>query len=166
MTRFYLKDDQEVKIGSTIRVESKTETPFGEGITSIDVVVTENNIPTLVKNGILIVKNDTEATIKSYIRKVAKTHNMDYLEASAFLGVMIDYDKFLVLYLLLKAASEKAMCGYNGDTCVIIQLHNGKMSTIKKENILSHVLVFPTHEEANNAIEVLSSLYKEVYGDK
>lgn len=166
MTRFYLENGREVKVGSIIRIESEMETPFGKGVISVDVKITEDIIPLLVKNGILLSKNDDEATIKSYIRRVAKTYNADFLTASTFINVVAKYDKFMALYMLLKAASEKAMCGYKGDNCIVIHLHNGKIYTIKNENIPSHLLIFPTHEEANNAIEVLSSLYKEVYGDK
>jgi hypothetical protein len=166
MTRFYLENGQEVKAGSIIRIESEAETPFGKEVTSVDVRITEDIIPLLVKSGILLSKNDDEATIKSYIRRIARTHNVDFLTANTFINVIAEYDKFMALYMLLKAASEKAMCGYKGDNCIVIHLHNGKIYTIKNENIPSHLLVFPTHEEANNVIEVLSSLYKEVYGDK
>lgn len=166
MTRFYLENGREVKVGSIIRIESEMETPFGKGVISVDVKITEDIIPLLVKNGILLSKNDDEATIKSYIRRIARTHNVDFPTANAFITIIAKCDKFMALYMLLKAASEKAMCGYKGDNCIVIHLHNGKIYTIKNENIPSHLLIFPTHEEANNAIEVLSSLYKEVYGDK
>lgn len=166
MTRFYLKDGQEVKVGSTIRVESKTKTPFGEGITSVDVVITEDIIPILVEKDIITAKDDEDATIKSYVRRVARTHSMDYPEVSAFLGIMLHHDEFLVLYLLLKAASEKAMCEYKGDTCCVIHMHTGRLISIKNEDIPSHVLVFPSVEKAKEAINVLRGLFREVYGNK
>ena len=165
MTRFYLENGQEVKVGSIIRIESEMNTPF-RSIMSTDVRITEDLIPLLVKTGILVVKNDEEVIMESYIKGVARILNMDYSNTSAFLGAMLDHDNFLALYLLLKAASEEAMCGYEGDNCVVIHLHNGKIYTLKNENIPPHVPVFPSVEKANEAIHVLRGLFREVYASK
>lgn len=166
MTKFYLKDGREVEIGSTIRVQNKTETPFGEGITSIDVLVTENTIPVLVEKGVLIAKNDEEIAIKSYIKRVARTHGLDFWTADGLIAAMVDCDKFAALYLLLKAASEKAMCEYNGDTCAVIHMHSGRVIITQNKNLPSHTFRFPSVEKANEAISILGSLFKEVYGNK
>lgn len=166
MTRFYLENGQEVKVGSIIRIESEMKTPFGKGVTSVDVGITEEIILLLVEEGILVVKKDEELTTKSLVRRIARTHGLNFSTANTFIAVMAECNKFMALYMLLKAASEKAMCGYKGDNCVVIHLHNGKLYTLKNENIPSHVPVFPSVEKANEAINVLSSLFTEVYGGK
>ena len=166
MKKFYLKDGKEVKVGSTIRVQNKTTTPFGEGITSVDVLVTEATIPILIENGVLVTKDDTVSTIKSYIRRIARTHYLDFSEADAFISAMIEYDKFVALYLLLKAASEKAMYDYDGNTYAVIYMHTGRIFEVKNKQLPSHVLVFPSVEKANEAVGVLEDLFKEVYGSK
>lgn len=166
MKKFYLKDGKEVKVGSIIRVQNKTTTPFGEGITSVDVLVTESTIPILIENGVLVTKDDTVSTIKSYIRRVAITHCLDFSEADDFIRAMTKYDKFVALYLLLKAASEEAMCDYDGDSCALIHMHNGRIFEVKNKQLPSHALVFPSVEKANEAIGVLKGLFEEVYGSK
>ena len=165
MTRFYLENGQEVKVGSIIRIESEMNTPF-RGIMSTDVRITEDLIPLLVKTGILVVKNDEEVIMESYIKGVARILNMDYSNTSAFLGAMLDHDKFLALYLLLKAVSEKAMCECEGDTCCEINTHTGEIVSVKNENISFYALVFPSVEKANEAIHVLRGLFREVYASK
>lgn len=166
MTRFYLENGQEVKVGSIIRIESEMETAFGKGVTSVDVGITEEIIPLLVEEGILVVKKDEELTVKSLVRRIARTHGLDFPTANTFINVIAECNKFMALYMLLKAASEKAMCDYKGDTCCVIHMHTGKVVTTKNENIPSHVPVFPSVEKANEAINVLSSLFTEVYGSK
>lgn len=166
MTRFYLENGQEVKVGSIIRIESEMETAFGKGVKSVDVGITEDIIPLLVEEGILVVKKDEELTVKSLVRRIARTHGLDFSTANTFISVIAECNKFMALYMLLMAASEKAMCGYKGDNYVEIHLHNGKLYTLKNENIPPHVPVFPSVEKANEAINVLSSLFTEVYGGK
>ena len=166
MTRFYLENGQEVKVGSIIRIESEMETAFGKGVTSVDVGITEEIIPLLVEEGILVVKKDEELTTKSLVRRIARTHGLDFPTANTFINVVAECNKFMALYMLLKAASEKAMCDYKGDTCCVIHLHTGRVIAIKNENIPSHVPVFPSAEKANEAINVLSCLFTEVYGNK
>lgn len=166
MTRFYLENGQEVKVGSIIRIESEMETAFGKGVKSVDVGITEDIIPLLVEEGILVVKKDEELTTKSLVRRIARTHGLDFPTANTFINVVAECNKFMALYMLLKADSEKAMCDYKGDTCCVIYMHTGKVVTTKNENIPSHVPVFPSVEKANEAINVLSSLFTEVYGNK
>lgn len=166
MTRFYLGNGQEVKVGSIIRIESEMETAFDKSVTSVDVGITEDIIPLLVEEGILVVKKDEELTIKSLIRRIARTHGLDFTTANTFINVVAECNKFLALYRLLKAASEKAMCDYKGDTCYVVHLHTGRVIATKNENIPPHVPVFPSVEKANEAINVLSSLFIEVYGSK
>lgn len=167
MIKYYVKEGKEVKevkIGSVIRVQTKTKTPFGEGITSIDVVVTKKNIPVLLKEGVLYTKKSKDLTIESYIEKVAKKWNLNIEDTTVFIDIIAQYDKFMALYLLLKAASEEAMYNYKGTSCAVIFMSSGKIDLYSNYRELpSHTLMFPTKEDANKAIEVLGSLYKKVY---
>lgn len=164
--RFYLKDGSEVKVGSTIRVQTETTTPFGKGVTSVDVQVTEATIPILIKNDVLVAKNDTESILEAYVKRVAIKYGLSFSEAGAYINNMIAHDKFMALYLLLKAASEEAMCGYDGNNYAVIHLHTGRMFTVTDRELPPHTLIFPSCEKAKEAIDVLEVLFGEVYDIK
>ena len=167
MSKYFLKESgEEVKIGDTIVIRKEVKTPLGKGTMIIEKVVTEDNVSLLVKKGILVIDIEKE-NFTNYIKQVAESHNMSYEQAICLLFDMSKTDAFTALYLLLKAASEKAMKYYRGDTEVIVNLHNGKLHDTKVVNdIHSHLPVFPTKEVAEKAIATLEGLFEKVYGSK
>lgn len=167
MSKYFLKESgEEVKIGDTIVIRKEVKTPLGRGTMIIEKVVTEDNVSLLVKEGILVIDIEKE-NFTSYIKQVAESHNMSFEQAVCLLFDMSKVDTFTALHLLLKAASEKAMMHYKGDTGVVINLHNGKVKDMNSiRHAYSHLPIFPTKEAAEKAIATLEGLYEKVYGSK
>nr|DAF16292.1 MAG TPA: hypothetical protein [Crassvirales sp.] len=167
MSKYFLKESgEEVKIGDTIVIRKEVKTPLGRGTMIIEKVVTEDNLSLLVKEGILVIDIEKE-NFTNYIKQVAESHNMSYEQATCLLFDISKTDAFTALYLLLKAASEKAMMHYKGDTGVVVNLHNGKVKDMNSiRHAYSHLPIFPTKEAAERAIATLEGLFEKVYGSK
>lgn len=132
----------------------------------IEKVITEDNLSLLVKEGILVIDIEKENFI-NYIKQVAESHNMSFEQAVCLLFNMSKVNAFIALYLLLKAASEKAMMHYKGDTGVVVNLHNGKVKDMNSiRQAYSHLPIFPTKEAAEKTIATLEGLFEKVYGSK
>lgn len=166
MSKYFLKESgKEVKIGDTIEVEKEVRTPLGRGNLIVDVVITEDNIPLLTKEGIIKVLNEP-AIFKTYVERIPKSHDMDSMCTAYFMSVLLGSDKFVALCLLLKAASDIAMENYTGVECAIINLHNGYIYKYSdKKNALPTMPVFPTIEDAEATKAVLKELFIKVYGN-
>lgn len=170
MIKYYLKSDgQEVKIGETIQVSTRTNTPFGVGTTTLHVVMSQDTIPLLLEHEVIEKRETSNKGLRFYVRKVARRFNMSYPEAAEMLDNFIEKEPVVALTMLLKEMS----LNMNKDISIsrlpkvyVISTINGEICEVLKEDIRSydHFAAFKSKEQAQEAYNLLKDLLTRMYG--
>lgn len=112
MKKYFLtKNNQELKVGDKIKLTKLVDTSYGEGMTVIEIKVTENTLEKLVKDGFVRVEEPDESEgmvekLKPYIRKIARKNHINFPAACAMLSSVLEVSPKAHLQLLVEAIAE------------------------------------------------------------
>lgn len=135
MVKYFLKNsDQEVKIGDEVIVSVPVQTPYGGGKYEAKVLVNQESLSRLIKDGLIEVKGEKEPVrtvdkelYKPFIRRLARRLNVPFSEALNILDVFKDTSMYAHNCLLLELMAEVMNRGKTPEKfCWIIDLSTGK----------------------------------------
>lgn len=113
MKKYFLRDNkQEVKLGDKVDLFTTTDTPYGEGRTTVVVTLTEKMLKQLIEDGLIIEKEDATSeydfvnSIKPYIRRFARKNGLTFPNAITFLQLLSVLCKKAHLDVLVEMVSE------------------------------------------------------------
>lgn len=136
MIKYYLKDsDKEVKVGDRITISVPASTPYGQAKCDIDVLVTQESLNQLVKDNLVIKKDDNDVNFelyKPFIRRIARKCDITFPEACELLDSIKRVSMHAHNAMMLEAMAEV----FNRDKVVgvsnwvwIINAHGRVVST-------------------------------------
>lgn len=114
MVKYFLKNtEQEVKIGNTVILTVPGRTPYGEGKCEVQVLVTQETLQQLVKDG-LVEARDLKVSMKTaskeiyrpFIRRLARRLKISFDEALDVLDCLLDSSPYAHNCLLVDLMAE------------------------------------------------------------
>ena len=174
---YILKESgKEVKIGEIIRVSKETETPLGKGWTTVYVRITEDNIPVLLQEGIIVEKpSDKEipTDVDYYISKVANKLGWKEKKFRNYLEVLASINPIGAFNILLKAIAIELDKKYpnhisKSENIFIVSVFDGSIRQADKSHIKTykHFSAFRTREDAQFALHVLKNQFYYCFNDQ
>ena len=149
------------KSGSAINIGDEID--FGR----ISVIVSESNIPLLIRYNII---EELEFTIDDYAERVIDKLKLYPSIGKLFLGSLFKANSGLVFSLLLKEIAIEIDNRYEGHISKSPEIYsvsalNGEIKKINKNNIhtYEHFAAFRTKEDALEAIHILKDLYQDMF---
>lgn len=175
-TKYILKDDgREVKFGDTIKLSHKEETPLGTAISTIVMVVDENNIEKLIEYGYVtkqpIKEQEIPMELSFYVKRLAKRLDLDKVAMQWVISVIKNGMPAIVFQMLLKEVAlymesleDTPMA--DRKTIYFIDLQDGEIheqyaKTVKNFSVFS---AFSSKENAKKAKDILSPFINILYG--
>lgn len=133
MKKYFLRDNkQEVKLGDKVDLFTTTDTPYGEGRTTVVVTLTEKMLKQLIEDGLIIEKEDATGEydfmngIKPYIRRFARKNGWTFPNAITFLQLLSVLCKKAHLDVLVEMVSEAKNRGkQKGEEVYFLNALNG-----------------------------------------
>ena len=167
MVKYYLKDgkdEKEVKLGDCIYVKVGADTPFGRKMIITSVIVDEKSIEILKKLNYITTEECFDFGNIPFIENFANNIGVSKEKAIDIIKILIDgEDYFMVLYVLLRAASLKQPASLtNTSKATIFDFHCGKACVVPKPRPCD--IVFNSPEAAERVIKKLSGLINLAYG--
>ena len=169
--KMYLSTTNEpVSFGDVISLENEfTHEYFGKVITKTEVTVSEENIGTLISEGIIIVEHDTECDYNiirsTVIRRMATRYKWEEKRVVRILNTIDSVHPAASVQMILKEIAMMLDEKYSGhisntDELYVISLADGEIHPIKRETIKSfrNIAVFRSVGDAE--------LAKNILGDK
>ena len=159
MIKYYLKNtDKEVKVGDRITISVPTSTPYGQAKCDIEVLVTQDTLNQLVKDNLVIKKEEYEINLEEYkpfIRRIARKCDITFPEACELLDAIKRVSMNAHNAIMLEAMTEV----FNKDKILdqnpwvyVINSH-GEVSCSRREGIIE-----PYFIAKNDAVKALSLL--------
>lgn len=85
IVKYYLKDkNQEVKVGDRVTISVPASTPYGQAKCEVSVLVTQESLKQLIKDGLVVIKEENAVNFEDYkpfIRRLARKCNITFPEA-------------------------------------------------------------------------------------
>ena len=174
MVKHFLKGtDQEVKVGNKITIKVPTMTPYGKGVSEVEVLITQTSLEQLCKDGIVERKEIPEPSIrlhparpnfveyKPFIRRLARRMDSSFESALAFLDILHDISPYAHNCLLVELMAEEMNRDKKRDSCVyMINLGNEDNEACIKRLHTCDVPVFFSMEDACKALELITPFTK------
>lgn len=161
MIKFYLKDNnQEVKVGDKITISVPTSTPYGQAKCEVNVVVTQESLKQLIKDG-LVFSEEKSIDLEDYklfIRRLARKCNITFPEAIELLDSIKSVSLYAHNTLLLEMIAEV----YNRDKEIphyVYVIGNNTILYVDIKNV--HQPFFITREDAQKAAYLMRPFYEE-----
>ena len=149
------------KSGSAINIGDKIN--FGR----ISVIVSESNIPILIRYNII---EEVKFNINDYAKRIIDKLKLNSSVGIIFLGSLNVVNSGVVFSLLLKEIAIEIDNRYEGHISKSPEIYcvsvlNGKIKKINKNNIhtYKHFAAFRTKEDALEAIHILKVLYQDMF---
>ena len=149
------------KSGSTVNIGDKID--FGR----ISVIVSESNIPLLIRYNII---EEVKLNINDYIKRITDKLKLNSPIGNMFLGSLVTVNPGVVFSLLLKEIAIEIDNRYEGHISKSPKIYtvsalNGEIKKINKDNIhtYKHFAAFRTKEDALEAINILKVLYQDMF---
>lgn len=161
MVKYQLRDtNQEVKIGDKVAVSYPISTPYGTTKHEFNVLVTQESLKQLIKDGLVIVKNVAEVEANDYkpfIRRLARKHEMSFNEAIEILNSIKAISPFAHNCLMLELMAEVFNKGRKVEGIgYTVNLTSG--TPVQKVAKTFDEPVFVTLEDARRAVALLTPL--------
>lgn len=175
MTKYYLKDGKEVKLGDTITIhEDREDSILGKIHSAITILVNEYTVDALVKEGYLVKQNNTPSiTLDIILEDIAKKHNISQSEVNDLLIKMSAINVTAVFTTLLKEIALELDKQYddhieNSPRIFVVSLLDGKITEVCKAHIRNYknFAAFRTIEDAKIACKILKNYFKVMYAKK
>ena len=177
--KFILKSSGEpVKVGDTITLHNEVKTPYGAAVSEYSFPITEENLGSLIHDGIIVVKGEKVTTkqpsdkLESYIEGLASSLGWTYDKTLSYIDKLSDIYEPAAFSLLLKTVAKRLDKKYEGHISEskeiwVVSLVNGKVGKLPKETIKNYdnFAAFRTKEDAEFALKVLSPLVADMYGE-
>ena len=167
---------KEVKIGETIRASKEIKVPFGTGMTTIWIKMTEDSISTLLQEGYIIEKpSDKEipTDVDYYISKVANKLGWKEKKFRNYLEVLASINPIGAFNILLKAIAIELDKKYpdhisKSENIFIVSVFDGSIRQADKSHIKTykHFSAFRTREDAQFALHVLKNQFIYCFNDQ
>ena len=149
------------KSGSAINIGD--EINFGR----ISVIVSESNIPLLIRYNII---EEVKLNINDYIERISDKSKLNSSIGNWFLSSLAIVNPGVVFSLLLKEIAIEIDNRYEGHISKSPEIYcvsvlNGEIKKINKNNIhtYKHFAAFRTKEDALEAIRILKVLYQDMF---
>lgn len=177
--KFILKSSGEtVKIGDTITLHQEVRTPYGKAFSDCTFPISESNLNSLIKDGIIVVKEEKvnakqpSDKLESYIEGLASSLGWTYDKTLSYVAKLSEIYLPAAFSLLLKTIAKRLDKKYDGHISEakeiwVVSLVNGTACKLPKENIKNYdnFAAFRTKEDAEFALKVLSPLVEDMYGE-
>lgn len=110
IVKYYLKDkNQEVKVGDRVTISVPASTPYGQAKCEVSVLVTQESLKQLIKDGLVVIKEENAVNFEDYkpfIRRIARKNNLTMPEAIQLLDSIKEVSIYAHNALLLEAMAE------------------------------------------------------------
>ena len=110
MIRYFLRNSkQEVKVGDRITISVPTSTPYGQAKCEVEVVVTQDSLKQLIKDGLVVAQEERVVTLEDYkpfIRRLARRSGITYPQALELLDSIKEVSIYAHNALLLELMAE------------------------------------------------------------
>ena len=188
MKKFILKNGEEVKMGSTLIKKSTINTPLGKGIIIKEIMVNEETLPELLKEGILTpvgCANGTDCTCKHctksevpmnidfYIEKIAARLGWKSEKGYNYLNNVDSIFPAAALSIILREIATELDKKYkdhieNSPEIYVISLLDGRITKANKAHIKNYrnFAAFRTIEDAKIACKIVKPILKEMFKSK
>lgn len=191
MEKYYLSNGKEVKVGDLINKKINYDSPiFGKVHLNSTIEISEENIPLLLKNGIIytktveelekqnFVKDDPNEFLNSpvsmdlnfYIEKIARRLNWKVEKIYNYLNSIDSIYPVAVFNIILREISIELDKQYedhisNSKNIYVISSTNGKITAVNKAHIknYSNFAAFRTIEDAKIACRITRDIIKDLF---
>lgn len=157
---------KEVKVGDKITLPKSMVYALFGGRTEVQILLTEEVIPTLVGFHIINVKDMYPTNIKYYVEKAAKYFDFYIDDTEDLLEVLTEKMPLVSAQILLKIMSIEFTKDVNFaklNRVYGVSVYNGRIYTLDEcENY--RIAWFDTKEKAEFALKVLNPIMKKIYG--
>lgn len=173
MSKFiFTKTGTEVKFGDIMSLTYDKETPLGKTKISYQTTLTEENFEYFLATGIITeicpVKAPTD--LEYYINKIANRLNWNYNKTLNYISNLKKINNAAVFSILLKEIALEMDKNYEGHISKIPEIYTistatGTINKIKNSYVKNYknFAAFRSEEDANLAIKILYSIYKEMF---
>ena len=162
MIKYYLKDNkQEVKVGDKITISVPTSTPYGQAKCVVNVVVTQESLKQLIKDGLVLSEEKSPFNLEDYklfIRRLARKCNITFPEALELLDSIKSVSLYAHNTLLLEMIAEV----FNKDKKIpysVYVIGDNSILYVDLKNV--HQPFFTTREDAQKAAYLMRPFYEE-----
>ena len=188
MEKFILKNGEEVKMGSTLIKKRAINTPLGKGIIIKEVVVNEETLPELLKEGVLTpigCTNGTDCTCKHctksevpmnidfYIEKIATRLGWKPEKVYNYLNNVDSILPAAAFSMILREIATELDKKYkdhieNSSEIYVISTLDGRITKANKAHIRNYrnFAAFRTIEDAKTACKIVKPILKEMFKSK
>ena len=166
---------KEVKIGDSIQV-FESFGPFSKAVSSVYIKVTEDSIPILLKEGLILEKpSDKEipTDVDYYISKVANKLGWKEKKFRNYLEVLASINPIGAFNILFKAIAIELDKKYpnhisKSENIFIVSVFDGSIRQADKSHIKTykHFSAFRTREDAKFALDVLKNQFIYCFNDQ
>ena len=171
MKKYILKQTgKEVKVGDTIEMVQPIETIFGKTSITQDVVVDQQKLDILIKNGLVKEQEEqNDDVLKPYIRRIARKMGYPFFGVVAFLQSLTEVSVLAAYDLLLLQVSKDLNKGKDlrKYKTLLVVGRDGKVQAVANDHIdLNQIPVFTSEEDAEKAIGILPNFHEFLYGEQ
>lgn len=110
MIRYFLRNSKkEIKVGDRITISVPASTPYGQAKCEVEVVVTQDSLKQLIKDGLVTAQEERVVTLEDYkpfIRRLARRRGITYPEALELLDDIKEVSIYAHNALLLELMAE------------------------------------------------------------
>lgn len=167
MKKYVLRNSgKEFKIGDTVDVTVTVNTPFGEAKCVKKVVVNEQTLGLLIKEGLVIVKDDNYF-LKPVMRKIARRLKCSLEEAELFVKVVAHVSTYAALQTLLEQFSKKLNSegDFNSAQTLFYVNPNGEVVSCMNKGVHEGPL-FTSREQAEQTLSLVYEYFESLYGEQ
>lgn len=169
--KYYLKNGTKVSVGDTITLSREKKTDLGVVTKTTTLTVTENNIPLLIKKGIIFKPDYKEFTAIDEVKNsLAAKNNMSPEAFNAFFTVLESVDPTSAFMILMKELAENANKKRDDLTyCFMayyVDIYTGKVITCLYDSTCSEYnkIFFKSNRDLHEALDIVKPLYNKAFG--
>lgn len=188
MEKFILKNGEEVKMGSTLIKKSAINTPLGKGIIIKEIIVNEETLPKLLKEGILTpigcahstdctckhcAKSEVPMDMNFYIERIAARLGWKPEKVYNYLNSVDSILPAAALSIILREIATELDKKYkdhieNSPEIYVISTLDGRITKANKAHIKNYrnFAAFRTIEDAKIACKIVKPILKEMFKSK
>lgn len=170
--KYIIKDtNEEIKFGETIETTHMVDTIFGTVEAFFKTTLTEDNVDTFVKEGILTVVEDTPEPLKPvgyYLAKYCKRLGWDIKRFTNSFADICSVNPAPLFIALLKEIAIDMDKKYDGhisecDSHYVVSPVDGGVHKAKGLNNFRNISAFRTAEDAISALLILKEIHQEMF---
>lgn len=175
--KYLLKEDgREIKMGDKIRLSHKEETPLGEAVTSIELIINKDNIDKLIEYDYVTKESIEEIPMKwgFYAKRLGDRMDLTEEQIVYILTLITHHLPAIAFQMLLKEISlymekEEGTPVMSNDEYYTISIADGSIYGHSKKYLspntnVSNFSVFSSRENAEKALQILEYFANKIYG--